>query len=598
MSCRLHQGMKCNGYQQVRPKSHLVPRITRTPQRGRQVQDQMLLARSLMFLPSSGSGFVRPKTGNIGSINSDRDSNNEAAESEAIRTVSSESHKLATRRALAVNPGKTHGLKLLSADRGKITNASEFLHRLVVQVEIAGLEHRKGSQIFTPTNVDRVIGFVDWWNGIVEPERSGWLFGVVTSKGFEFLCIAMIIVNSIFIALESDWEMHNIGRPPSAYFLRAECVCGGFFLVELFMRLWTHRLYYFVNDDMVMNIFDILIVSLSSLDLGVAFFIQSADNGANMSSLRLLRIPKLAKVLRAFRAMRFFKDLAVIMEGMKSSMVALFMIFIMLALTIYMFSLIFMQSMVRYLESNGESLSDDERATIDEMFGSIQRSTVSLYMAVTGGNDWSLCYDVVAESGAVPAVLFLFFTFFFTFAMFNILTALFVEKVSVAAEPGKDELVVHHKQKYHLACNELRHLCQYLDKDASGTITWDAFKLMMTNPVMVAYLASIGLEVHEPVLFFSIICDQACVAVEDEPCVSIEDFVDGCMRMKGSATSIDAHRHQFEIHMVQRSLEQLSLDCRATLKRVEELTDQQLVQRTEPSTNHYPTPARIHSIKL
>jgi len=487
------------------------------------------------------------------------------------------------RRDLRVTEKKTCGLKALTDNRGHVTGASELVHRLVVRNEITRLIEPKLSQ-YNERLIDKIITLVKSWNGISEPTRLGCVPWIVTSRWFEFLCIMMILVNSVFIALEADWEMSNIGQLPPIYFVQAECACGGFFVVELALRLFTHRLYYFVNDDMAMNIFDLVIVMISTVDLSLTMLVNSGEN-SNAALLRLLRVLKLAKVLRAVRAMRFFKDLAVIMEGLRSSVVALFWIFVMLGITIYVFSLIFMQSLIQYLTSDeGASIPVAEQESIKAQFGSIRRSAISLYMAVTGGNDWAMYYNNIQKAGALAAFFYLFFTFFFMFAMFNILTGLFVEKATAAGMAGTEEIVMAQRRKAHLDANELRHVCQYLDEDRSGTITWEEFQHMMSNPVMVAYMASIGLEVHEPTIFFSIICDHADLGADAEPRVTVDDFVDGCMHMKGLATSIDSQRHLFEIHLVQKALEQLSFDCQGTRERVEGMADQ-LIKQPERSTS-------------
>merc|ERR1719162_1571493 len=105
---------------------------------------------------------------------------------------------------------------------------------------------------------------------------------------------------------------------------------------------------------------------------------------------------------------------------------------------------------------------------VEEHFGSMMKSMQSLYMAVTGGNDWSLYLGITQEAGTAYEVLFMFFTFFFTFALFNILTGIFVEKAVSCSQPDRDDMVLEQRQKTRQDVVEFRHVCSLLDSDKSG----------------------------------------------------------------------------------------------------------------------------------
>eukprot|EP00913_Durusdinium_trenchii_P025920 g24323.t1 len=51
----------------------------------------------------------------------------------------------------------------------------------------------------------------------------------------------------------------------------------------------------------------------------------------------------------------------------------------------------------------------------------------TLYMATTGGFDWKEALDLVAKIGEGGILAFLFYIAFFNFAVFNVLTGMFVD---------------------------------------------------------------------------------------------------------------------------------------------------------------------------
>jgi hypothetical protein len=182
-------------------------------------------------------------------------------------------------------------------------------------------------------------------------------------------------------------------------------------------------------------------------------------------------------------------------------------------------------------------------------FGTVPLAIVNLYMAVTSGNDWALYYEVIERCGAFYRMAFLFFTFFFVFALFNILTGIFVEKAVLATQPDRDELILEQCRKSRKEADEFRVLCNRLDTDHSGTISYDEFVLSMQDDRMVAYMASVGLEVHDVELFFKIVANGS-----DEE-VDIGQFVEGCMGIRGQATGLAMQKSLYETSRLHTKLQ-------------------------------------------
>merc|ERR1712224_483211 len=78
------------------------------------------------------------------------------------------------------------------------------------------------------------------------------------------------------------------------------------------------------------------------------------------------------------------------------------------------------------------------------------------------------------------------------------------------------------------------------DIDGSGTITADELVQHLGNTVVLAHLHTLGLEVHEAVGLFRLL------DVDESHEVSIDEFVVGCMRLKGGAKSIDLATLMYE----------------------------------------------------
>jgi hypothetical protein len=189
---------------------------------------------------------------------------------------------------------------------------------------------------------------------------------------------------------------------------------------------------------------------------------------------------------------------------------------------------------------------------------------LSLFQAVTGGNDWAVYYDILEPAGAWQAFVFLFFLFFFNFSLFNILTGLFVEKAVKAACPSTYELIMQQRKKAHEDSAELYHLCEILDTNNSGSISRSEFESLMLNPTLVAYMAALGLQVHEVEDFFRV------VAGSHENDVAIDRFVEGCMLMKGAATALDVQSALYEVRSLHDHTRRSEKRCVANLLKLEQ----------------------------
>jgi hypothetical protein len=264
--------------------------------------------------------------------------------------------------------------------------------------------------------------------------------------------------------------------------------------------------------------------------------------------------------------MKVFKELATLLDSFKQSCESMFWCFVMLVFLLYIFALIVVQGMSGLLLVSGASLDFHELTDIEESFGSVSQTMLTLYMSVTGGDDWSMYYQVASLAGAWYSLLFIFFTFFFTQALFNILAGVFVQKALLASKPDRDDLVLDQIRKRKKEEEEFRQLCRRLDQNNDG-ISYPEFVESMSNELMVSYMSSVGLEVHDVELFFRIVAGDCSL----KEVVDIDQFVAGCMTMRGSATALDMRKQMFEMNALSRQLK----DMKAQVETLSEVVTRQ-----------------------
>jgi len=402
------------------------------------------------------------------------------------------------------------------------------------------------------------IAFGDWYGSLKEPPRHGLFASLLASQVFDNLSSLVIVLNCASTAYSVDFSMQHLGDESSkepeflAYF---NLFCLSWYTVELLLRLVVHRLFFFCNETVKWNLFDLVLVVMSLTELfsemiAAPIVEGEEDSGegssASMAFMRVIRLMKFMRILRTIRVMRVFKDLAVIFQSLVNSFTALFWCFVMLAFKMYVFALIFLTGMLNHLQENGKDINDETMESIISQFGSLPRAMLTLYMSVTGGDDWGNTYAVVELTGLPYQLLFLFFTFFFSFAVFNILTGVFVDKAMTAAQPDLEELLFEQQRQNNRKAAELRELCGLADQDGTGKISRDEFLEMMGKEVVHAYMESIGMQVTQAEMFFDLLSGHG----QDE--VDADRFVQGCMNMKGTAKSIDMQIQRYEVAEISR----------------------------------------------
>lgn len=376
-----------------------------------------------------------------------------------------------------------------------------------------------------------------WWSGLKEPKRSGFICGMIHNKFFDVFVTLVIVANSIYTGYQANYEMEVLGTPEesgpgSDRWL--EPLFLAVFSLEMMAKIYVHRQYTFCNEDMWWNMFDFFLVAMAAMNSFILAFVSS-DRDTNVTFARSLRIFRMGKILRIFRAMRFLHELRVMVGSILGSFKSLMWSFVMLGLILFVFSLFFVQQMAVHLaESSGSpELQELQR----EYFGSVQQAMLTLSMCTTGGVDWEDSFELVRPLGTIYALAFVFYIVFFTFAVMNILTGMFVENAMALCKPDEEEAMQNLKNKEAKEREELKCILEIINTSNTGSLTLEEFVSAADNDAVAHALAALGMNIKDSSLFFSTLAST----VQSEGEIIIDEFVDQAMNLRGPATSIDLH---------------------------------------------------------
>jgi len=413
------------------------------------------------------------------------------------------------------------------------------------------------------------VTFLDRLMSIKEPMRDGPLARFVDGAIFRWLCSGVIVLNAWYVVYEANYEIQNLETGPSTFMKCMQVIFFVFYALEIFLQLLVHRAYFFCNVDCFWNVFDLLLVITSGIDLLVGYIMWG--NGGRPSSInfqfmRGYRLLKISKIIRILRVVHFFSDIALMLNCILASLETLVGCLIMVCFFLYFFALFFVHLVTAHLAAADANIDDEERRLLLASFGSTQRAALSLFQATTGGVDWQDVYTLLKPVGWGAQSTLIFYIVFFVIVAWNVITSTFMEKAARLAQPDVDSLML---DRHHQDLMDAKHLSTafvQLDKNKSGYITIEEFLEITQDPTFQKFMQVRGIDIKDAKMFFNMLV-SACKSTE----VDIATFIGSCLRMKGLATSIDLHTLGFEVRTIHRRLANYQNESQMMISRLESL---------------------------
>jgi len=363
---------------------------------------------------------------------------------------------------------------------------------------------------------------------------------------FKLTVILVIVANCIYLGWDADLHVKNSYRHISQtrQVPNSEALALVFpilFVVELLIRVGADRMNFFRGEEKWWNIFDIVLV-LNSL-FEILFPI------ADLSFLRLLRVFRMVRVIRVVKNVKWLKSLRTMVFALINSFVSLMWAFFMIMLIIFVFSILFCHGVATHNFSininDADALLEAEEA--QKAFGTLWETCVSLFSAVTGGNDWYYYAGILRRlgqdehdlTGEIYLMVFAFYVAFCTIGLLNVVTGIFVD--SAVTTRTEDEVVDAFKDEMNNRQQEVRRIFTEAvggDDEShhhgmKATLTYEQLKEQLDNPWVKAYFSGLEIDPNEAAIIFTL------MDTDHNGRVSIDEFIDGTMKLKGSAKSVD-----------------------------------------------------------
>lgn len=256
-----------------------------------------------------------------------------------------------------------------------------------------------------------------------------------------------------------------------------------------------------------------------------------------------MKMLKLFRIMRVFRVFRFFRELGnwamMIIDSLKS----LFGALILLGIIVYVFAVSLSMNTADWLIQQ-ESAGMVDRMLYEDVetwFGSLGSTVYTLMLSILGGVSWHIVCDLLFRIDILSACMLLFYIMFTIFSVLNVITGVFVDSAIQTTNSQRDIQIERELELKDSFLKSLKDFFEALDTDGNGAIHLDEIKIMLQDQTLAAYFAVLGFDEVNAHQIFHLLDD------DESGEVSIQEFLDGCAKLKGQARSIDVHAimHQY-----------------------------------------------------
>jgi len=375
---------------------------------------------------------------------------------------------------------------------------------------------------------------------------------VIRSKTFEMVMLGLICLQAASIGWQVQYNA-VYHEKLWVHDLIELVFCIGFTL-ELIVRISVLQ-WNFCLRDVTWNIFDAFCVTLMNADI-----IVERVWGSNVSvltqvpSLRVVRVIRIVRVLRVIRVLKFFRELRLMLHSILGSAKSLIWAVSVLGVMFYTFGISLTQGAVDFCRQTAHRCDalDQEIVDLQQHFGSLWSSMLSLFYSMSGGISWADLVDSLRPLHWSYTAVLLSYICCTSIAVVNIVTGVFVESAMQSSQKDKESLIEEELTNKQCYVESMQQIFMAMDKDGNGGIGLEEFETAIVDPRMVAYFNALGLDITDVETLFTLLDRDSTGTID------MEEFLVGCMRLKGEASSLNLAKMSLESEWIVHAMGNLT----------------------------------------
>ncbi|CAE7720451.1 CACNA1B [Symbiodinium pilosum] len=376
----------------------------------------------------------------------------------------------------------------------------------------------------------------------------------VKSWKFERIFAIVLMSNAIFLGIQTQWSSMHLHDELPVAFLVLQMIYAALFILEICFRLAAWGLKgFFCSDDWLWHMLDVFVWLTAVLELVADIMSLEAQHATSSSGFRLLRIVKIARFARAiriFKVLRFVRALRILLFSILHTLKSLIWSQVLLMIIIFSFAILFSDATIAYVVDNDLAQSFDS-TTLFKYFGSPLRTMTTLFRSISGGVTWEEPANALQDVGGEWVLLFTVYVAFCLFAVLNVMVGVFCHSAITGAEKDQDLLVQSLLQEKEGFRERFLQLFKQID-DGSGRITLLEFENRFQDESVKALFEALELGATDAWTLFQML-DK-----DGDHNIDADEFIDSCIRMRGSARSVDVCGLRLQTAKIRSQLSELT----------------------------------------
>lgn len=379
-----------------------------------------------------------------------------------------------------------------------------------------------------------------------------------------FFSVAMV-TNSAVIGAQVQYTAMHPQDGDTVVFTVLNQFYAAVFLTELVMKLIGEGKQFLWPSDWGQfwwNYIDVASVCSSLIEFALFVLTASVGNsgiskGPTLRIIRILRIVRLVRVIRLMRLVRLISSLRRLIQSILATMTALGWSFVLLSMIIYMFGIIFTDIVSTVSQDPEQTQSETAKRILETDFKDLHTSMITLFLMISNGVDWGNQFHAFFEIHWLLAYTLIVYVAFCLFAVLNVMTGTFCQFAIDSANRDQDVLLQNMRAMRDHQVQMIRAFFDTIrdpDNDAGGHshVTLYDFERRFEAPEVLSFFQVLDIDVNDAWTLFTL------MSPGNDGTLNADEFIEGCMRLKGAAKKIDVAVMMREQRRMKKKLDSIS----------------------------------------
>lgn len=311
------------------------------------------------------------------------------------------------------------------------------------------------------------------------------------------------------------------------------------------------------------NMFTLLIAAMTVID-GV--ILTPVGLHGSLRLLSLMRVLGLMRLLRVIRNYKSLKELRLIMQGLGGSLVMLSWTVVILVVFLYVCS-VFTTSTI----GRSEDFDDFKKLTNgwdhDDLFGSVGKSMWTLLQCMTRDSWSSDIARYVCVKQWYMSLFFFAFMMTSTYGLLNLVVSVIVEQTLTAARANENKVKTKEEKDKKADLEGLKDIFLAADEDGSGELDVHEFLHALQDEEIHFMLLKADVPIDDAARLFSVMDG------EGSRNLSMDEFIDGCTKLKGVARNRDLLAITAQADTLSRKMDDLGEELQSSERMLHQLDE-------------------------